>query len=53
MTAIIQVQDLVKHYEVPVREGGLLASMRAVSSAAATARFEPSKESRSSSSPAR
>ncbi len=30
MTAIIQVQDLVKHYEVPVREGGLLASMRSV-----------------------
>ena len=30
MAAIIQVQDLVKHYEVPVREGGLLASMRSV-----------------------
>ena len=30
MAAIIQVDDLVKHYEVPVREGGLLASMRSV-----------------------
>ena len=30
MAATIQVQDLVKHYEAPLREGGMPASMRGV-----------------------
>ena len=32
MAAIIHVQDRVKHYEAPVRDGGLPASTRSVAS---------------------